>query len=246
MNAEESISTLKFADRAKQVMIQAKVNEIRPVDHALVLRLQKEVEYLKDLLRRFVDSSTLEGLNLSFAAAASSSSAALAPPHQHQMTSASGVELEMEKMSQLISENESLRLELQQLHSNANAGFAIDRRSKDAHSSSSSMNGMAFSSSSSNKALRRSYDTSSTAAAMDVATPTNATVESFMQGLRDAWQGQSARFWDRFDQMEVSSIFSHRINHHDYNCSAIHADHPQQVLPLRDRRRCHEDAADAG
>lgn len=40
-NAEETISTLKFADRAKQVMISAKVNEIRPVDHALVLRLQR-------------------------------------------------------------------------------------------------------------------------------------------------------------------------------------------------------------
>ena len=50
MNAEESISTLKFADRAKQVMVIATVNETRPVDHALVQRLQKEIVHLKGLV----------------------------------------------------------------------------------------------------------------------------------------------------------------------------------------------------
>jgi hypothetical protein len=55
-NSEESISTLKFADRAKQVMVQAVVNETRPVDYALVKRLQQEVEMLKSLLKRMVQS----------------------------------------------------------------------------------------------------------------------------------------------------------------------------------------------
>jgi hypothetical protein len=40
-NVEETISTLKFADRAGQVMVSASVNETRPVDHALVTRLRR-------------------------------------------------------------------------------------------------------------------------------------------------------------------------------------------------------------
>mmetsp|Transcript_9614 Transcript_9614/g.14470 ORF Transcript_9614/g.14470 Transcript_9614/m.14470 type:complete len:762 (-) Transcript_9614:127-2412(-) len=54
-NAEESISTLKFADRAKQVMTQLSVNETRPVDHEMVMKLQREVKYLRQLLKKFTD-----------------------------------------------------------------------------------------------------------------------------------------------------------------------------------------------
>jgi hypothetical protein len=56
-NADESISTLKFADRAKQVMVRAVVNETRPVDYAMVQRLQKEVEHLRGLLRQYNDGN---------------------------------------------------------------------------------------------------------------------------------------------------------------------------------------------
>ena len=42
-NCEETISTLKFADRAKQVMVQAVINDTRPIDHELVERLRKYV-----------------------------------------------------------------------------------------------------------------------------------------------------------------------------------------------------------
>lgn len=48
---EESISTLRFADRAKQVMALVRVNEQRPLDRALVQRLQAEVKHLRHLLR---------------------------------------------------------------------------------------------------------------------------------------------------------------------------------------------------
>lgn len=51
-NCDETISTLKFADRAKQVMVQAVINESRPVDHALVQRLQQEIGMLKSLVKR--------------------------------------------------------------------------------------------------------------------------------------------------------------------------------------------------
>lgn len=60
-NSEESISTLKFADRAKQVMVQAVINETRPVDYAMVKRLQQEIEMLKSLLKRVVQSQTTGG-----------------------------------------------------------------------------------------------------------------------------------------------------------------------------------------
>jgi hypothetical protein len=55
-NTDETISTLKFADRAKQVMVQIHVNETRPVDHEMVVKLQREVQYLRNMLKKFTDS----------------------------------------------------------------------------------------------------------------------------------------------------------------------------------------------
>lgn len=51
---DETISTLRFADRAKQVMAFVRVNEHRPVDHALVQRLQAEVRHLRGLLNKTI------------------------------------------------------------------------------------------------------------------------------------------------------------------------------------------------
>lgn len=64
INCEESISTLKFADRAKQVMVQATSNESRPVDHAMVTRLKEEVEILRSLLRKVVVATDCTGQTL--------------------------------------------------------------------------------------------------------------------------------------------------------------------------------------
>lgn len=60
-NCNETISTLKFADRAKQVMIQATINEFRPVDHAVVKRLQQENELLRVLVRKLYEESGFSG-----------------------------------------------------------------------------------------------------------------------------------------------------------------------------------------
>lgn len=49
-NIEESISTLKFADRAKKVLATVKANEINAADDVLVQKLQKEVQHLRDVL----------------------------------------------------------------------------------------------------------------------------------------------------------------------------------------------------
>lgn len=46
----ETISTLKFADRAKQVMVKIKVNELDTADDALVRKLHKEVVHLRQVL----------------------------------------------------------------------------------------------------------------------------------------------------------------------------------------------------
>lgn len=56
---DESISTLRFADRAKQVMVFVRVNEHRPVDHALVRRLQTEVKNLRQLLHDVTERQKL-------------------------------------------------------------------------------------------------------------------------------------------------------------------------------------------
>ena len=58
---DETISTLRFADRAKQVMAFVRVNEHRPVDHALVHRLQAEVKHLREKLHdATADRKTIE------------------------------------------------------------------------------------------------------------------------------------------------------------------------------------------
>jgi hypothetical protein len=48
--SEETISTLKFADRAKQVMVKVSANEINAADEELVSKLTREVNYLKEIL----------------------------------------------------------------------------------------------------------------------------------------------------------------------------------------------------
>lgn len=47
----ESVSTLRFADRARSVVSSVRRNEERPIDHALVKKLQKEVARLRAILK---------------------------------------------------------------------------------------------------------------------------------------------------------------------------------------------------
>lgn len=60
---EETISTLKFADRAKEVMSVVKANEVNASDDALVQKLQKEVQHLREVLnlRRKGKRTDIEG-----------------------------------------------------------------------------------------------------------------------------------------------------------------------------------------
>jgi kinesin family protein 3/17 len=54
---EESISTLKFADRAKQVMVQVRINEQKEIDPAYVQKLEDEILQLRALVRTFQGKS---------------------------------------------------------------------------------------------------------------------------------------------------------------------------------------------
>lgn len=47
---DETISTLKFADRAKQVLVKASVNEVSSKDDEIVRKLKREVQHLKEIL----------------------------------------------------------------------------------------------------------------------------------------------------------------------------------------------------
>ncbi|OMJ77439.1 hypothetical protein SteCoe_22957 [Stentor coeruleus] len=51
IQSSESISTLRFASAAKEISLNAKVNEISVADNKLIQRLQKEIKYLKDCMR---------------------------------------------------------------------------------------------------------------------------------------------------------------------------------------------------
>jgi len=70
--AEESISTLKFADRAKQVLTYIRPNEESPpVDHVLVEQLQREVTQLRALVLRLRAAPPTSSLVVTTASAAS-------------------------------------------------------------------------------------------------------------------------------------------------------------------------------
>lgn len=50
LHIDETISTLKFADNAKQVLVKASINEINAKEDAVVKKLRREVQHLKDIL----------------------------------------------------------------------------------------------------------------------------------------------------------------------------------------------------
>ena len=49
-HSEETISTLKFADRAKKILQKVSANQVSAADDALVLKLQQEIQHLKEIL----------------------------------------------------------------------------------------------------------------------------------------------------------------------------------------------------
>jgi len=48
---EETIGTLKFADRARNIMTRVKRNEVNAQEDAVVIKLQREITFLKEVLQ---------------------------------------------------------------------------------------------------------------------------------------------------------------------------------------------------
>ncbi|KAJ8598531.1 hypothetical protein CTAYLR_001327 [Chrysophaeum taylorii] len=58
---DESVSTLRFADRARSVTANVRRNEHRPIDYAMVQRLQSEVVRLRAMLQSITRDAKLDG-----------------------------------------------------------------------------------------------------------------------------------------------------------------------------------------
>ena len=115
---EETISTLKFADRAKQVMVRTKANKFSGSDDALVKRLQKEILHLRDILniRRKGGQGELAEQMMVL---------------KEENSRLKEKQLELKDVEKLKHENKIIKLELQKLmrtgtHENFNNGQKID------------------------------------------------------------------------------------------------------------------------
>lgn len=68
IHGDETISTMKFADRAMKVQVRAKANEINPEEDKLVQKLRREVIHLREILQMHKNKTqkdiNLELLNL--------------------------------------------------------------------------------------------------------------------------------------------------------------------------------------
>ena len=104
---EETINTLKFADRAKQVMVKIKKNEISATNDLLVTKLQKEIQHLRSILS-LNRKGGLEDLSHQM----------LALKEENERLKQMTKNLTVEEVETLKQENKKLRLELQSLRVN--------------------------------------------------------------------------------------------------------------------------------
>ena len=106
---EETISTLKFADRAKQVMVKIKKNEVSATNNQLITKLQREIQHLKTLLnlKRKGGMQELE-------------QKIWVLTEENQKLKSLKTGFTVEEVEKLKEENKKLRLELQQAGLNTN------------------------------------------------------------------------------------------------------------------------------
>lgn len=102
---EESLSTLKFADRATHVVQKVKRNEINAKDDALILKLQSEISYLRELLKL-----TKKGKSDELA-----SQLYLLKQENRRLRS---LALTNEQIESMMKENKAMKLQLQALQAN--------------------------------------------------------------------------------------------------------------------------------
>lgn len=101
---EETLNTLKFADRAKQVMVVVKKNEISATNDQLVAKLQREIQHLKSLLS-LNKKGGLQDISQQL----------LALKEENERLKKITKNLTIEEVENLKQENKKLRLELQSI-----------------------------------------------------------------------------------------------------------------------------------
>ena len=101
---DESINTLKFADRAKQVMVRVTKNEISATNDSLVTRLQREIQHLRSLLSISKKGNMQE-----------ISKELLALKEENERLKKITKSLTVEEVEILKQENKKLRIELQNI-----------------------------------------------------------------------------------------------------------------------------------
>ena len=114
---EETISTLKFADRAKEVMVKVKKNEISATNDLVINKLQKEIQHLKTLLN-LKRKGGLQELEQKIWRLTEENQKL--KTIQHHVT--------IEEVERLKEENKRLRIELQHIGTEGNSdGFFVMR-----------------------------------------------------------------------------------------------------------------------
>lgn len=108
-HAAETISTLKFADRAKQIMVKVQANSVSAADDALVIKLQREVQHLKEILNLNRKGGVLD---------VHQQLLVLKEENNRLKNIAGKVEL----VEKLRAENKHMRLELQELRASSTTG----------------------------------------------------------------------------------------------------------------------------
>lgn len=110
---DETINTLKFADRARQVMVKVRKNEVSATNDDLVQNLQREIQYLKDMLQVKKNGGISELHNQLLAL----------KEENHQLKKQLNVQLSVEEVERLRKENKKLRLELQSISTKENTQY---------------------------------------------------------------------------------------------------------------------------
>ena len=128
---EESISTLKFADRAKQILVKLKKNEISATNDQVINKLQKEIQHLKTLLnlKRKGGLQELEQKIWTLT-------------EENNKLKTLKQDVTVEEVERLKEENKKLRIELQHLASQGDSdGFFIPAQEYSPKSATPNKNG---------------------------------------------------------------------------------------------------------
>ena len=108
VNYDESVSTLKFADRAKSVLTKVKPNEIMAYDEDLINKLTKEINSLKEILSIRKKRGTYGEIEDQFTKL---------KEENERLKKYVLSNLTDENIEKLLSENKNLKLELQKFKS---------------------------------------------------------------------------------------------------------------------------------